>query len=58
MGNGDIVLGCIEGVEAGILDAPFCPNVNVKDKVLGVRDVIVACSYAAGGITSISNPCH
>jgi len=34
MGNGDIVLGCIKGVETGILDSPFCPNVNVQDKVL------------------------
>ena len=49
MGNGDIVLGCIKGVEAGILDSPFCPNVNVQDKVLGVRDVKGACRYVEFG---------
>lgn len=49
IGNGDIVLGCIKGVDAGILDSPFCPNVNVKDKVLGVRDVKGACRYAEFG---------
>ena len=49
MGNGDIVLGCIKGVEAGILDSPFCPNVNVKDKVLGVRDIKGACRYVEFG---------
>jgi methylaspartate mutase epsilon subunit len=36
-------------VEAGILDSPFCPNVNVQDKVLGVRDVKGACRYAEFG---------
>ena len=49
MGEGDILVGSIKGVEAGILDSPFCPNVNVQDKVLGVKDRRGACRYAEFG---------
>lgn len=49
MGEGDVLVGSIKAVEAGILDSPFCPNVNVKDKVLGVKDLKGACRYAEFG---------
>jgi methylaspartate mutase epsilon subunit len=38
IGNGDIILGCLEAVDLGILDSCFSPNRQVKDKVLGVKD--------------------
>jgi methylaspartate mutase epsilon subunit len=38
IGAGDIIVGCLEGVELGILDSCFSPNRQVKDKVLGVKD--------------------
>jgi methylaspartate mutase epsilon subunit len=49
IGGGDIVEGTIRGVEAGIIDSPFCPNVNVQDKVLGVKDRGGACRYVEFG---------
>lgn len=49
MGDGDIVIGSIRGVEAGIIDSPFCPNINVQDKVLGVKDSRGACRYVEFG---------
>ena len=36
-------------VEAGVIDSPFCPNVHVKDKVLGVKDLEGACRYLEFG---------
>ncbi len=45
LGDGDIVVGSIRGVEAGVIDSPFSPNVNVKDDVLGIRDSRGACRY-------------
>jgi methylaspartate mutase epsilon subunit len=49
MGDGDVLIGSIKAVEAGVLDSPFCPNVNVRDKVLGVKDCRGACRYAEFG---------
>jgi methylaspartate mutase epsilon subunit len=49
LGDGDIVIGSIRGVEAGVVDSPFCPNINVKDNVLGVRDARGACRYLEFG---------
>jgi methylaspartate mutase epsilon subunit len=49
LGDGDIVEGAIKAVEAGVLDSPWSPNVNVKDKVLGVRDARGACRYLEFG---------
>jgi methylaspartate mutase epsilon subunit len=48
-GDGDIVEGTIKAVESGILDSPWSPNINVKDKVLGVRDARGACRYLEFG---------
>lgn len=49
LGEGDIVRGSIEGVEAGVIDSPFSPNRTVKDRVLGVRDDRGGCRYADYG---------
>jgi methylaspartate mutase epsilon subunit len=49
LGDGDIVDGTIKAVESGVLDSPWSPNINVKDKVLGVRDARGACRYLEFG---------
>jgi methylaspartate mutase epsilon subunit len=49
IGDGDIVVGAIKGVEAGIIDSPFCPNRNARDEVLGVKDSQGACRYVEFG---------
>ena len=49
LGNGDVVVGSIKAVEAGVLDSPFCPNIHVKDNVLGIRDITGACRYLEFG---------
>jgi methylaspartate mutase epsilon subunit len=49
MGDGDVLIGSIKAVDAGVLDSPFCPNVHVQDKVLGVKDSRGACRYAEFG---------
>jgi methylaspartate mutase epsilon subunit len=38
MGDGDIAIGCLRGVDAGVIDSCFSPNKQVKDKVIGVKD--------------------
>ena len=38
MGDGDILIGCLRGVDAGVIDSSFSPNKQVKDKVIGVKD--------------------
>ena len=45
MGDGDVVVGSIKAVEAGVLDSPFAANINVKDNVMGVRDIKGACRF-------------
>jgi methylaspartate mutase epsilon subunit len=49
MGDGDVLIGSIKAVDAGVLDSPFCPNVHVRDRVLGVKDSGGACRYAEFG---------
>jgi methylaspartate mutase epsilon subunit len=49
IGNGDIVVGCIKGVETGILDSSFSPNKQVKDQVIGVKDCTGAIRYKEFG---------
>jgi methylaspartate mutase epsilon subunit len=49
LGDGDIIVGSIKAVEAGVIDSPFCPNIHVKDKVLGIRDSQGACRYLEFG---------
>jgi methylaspartate mutase epsilon subunit len=45
LGDGDVVVGSIKSVEAGVIDSPFCPNIHVKDRVLGIKDSQGACRY-------------
>jgi methylaspartate mutase epsilon subunit len=45
IGDGDILVGAIKGIESGILDSPWSSNLHVKDEVLGVRDIRGACRY-------------
>ncbi len=49
LGEGDVVIGAIKAVDAGIIDSPFCPNIHVKDKVLGIKDSTGACRYLEFG---------
>ncbi len=49
IGEGDIVVGSVRGVEAGTLDSSFSPNRNVRDLVLGVKDARGAIRYAEFG---------
>jgi methylaspartate mutase epsilon subunit len=49
MGDGDVVVGGVRAVEAGVLDSPFPANINVKDQVLGVRDLKGACRFLEFG---------
>jgi methylaspartate mutase S subunit len=45
MGDGDIVVGAVKAVEAGVLDSPFSINIYTKDLVMGARDLQGACRY-------------
>ena len=45
MGDGDVVVGIEKAIEAGVLDSPFCLNVNAKDQVLGCKDLQGASRY-------------
>lgn len=45
MGDGDVCVGVVKAVEAGVLDSPFSVNVNVRDLCLGARDLYGACRY-------------
>jgi len=39
MGDGDVALGSVRAIEAGVLDIPWSPNRHVKSRVLPARDV-------------------
>jgi methylaspartate mutase epsilon subunit len=45
LGNGDIVVGFIRAVDAGVVDSPLSANINVKSRVLGIRDAKGAVRY-------------
>jgi methylaspartate mutase epsilon subunit len=45
IGDGDVVVGCLKGVEEGIIDSCFSPNRQVKDKVIGIKDGKGAIRY-------------
>jgi len=49
MGDGDIAVGVVKAVEAGVLDSPFSVNIHVRDQVLGARDLQGACRYIEYG---------
>jgi methylaspartate mutase epsilon subunit len=39
VGDGDIIVGCLKCVEEGFLDSSFSPNRQVRDLVMGIKDV-------------------
>ncbi len=45
MGDGDVAVGAVKAVEAGVLDSPFSINIYPKDLVMGARDLEGACRY-------------
>ena len=49
VGDGDLMVGCLKSVEAGIMDSCFSPNKQVQDKVLGVKDSKGAIRYLEFG---------
>ncbi len=49
MGDGDPGKGAIRGLEAGILDIPWSPNVFVANKVMPARDYSGAIRYYDAG---------
>ncbi len=49
MGDGDVLVGAIKALEAGVLDSPWSSNIHARDKVLGVRDARGACRYLEFG---------
>ena len=38
VGDGDVIVGCLKCVDAGLLDSSFSPNKQVKDQVIGIKD--------------------
>ena len=38
LGDGDVAVGTVRAVEAGVLDSPFSINIHTADKVLGIKD--------------------
>jgi methylaspartate mutase S subunit len=49
VGEGDVTVGVVKAIEAGILDSPFSINIYPKDLVLGARDLQGACRYIKYG---------
>jgi methylaspartate mutase epsilon subunit len=49
MGDGDIAIGCLRGADAGVIDSSFSPNKQVKDKVIGVKDIRGAIRWVEFG---------
>ncbi|MBP1623517.1 MAG: glutamate mutase epsilon subunit, partial [Acidobacteria bacterium] len=49
VGDGDLMVGCLKSVEAGIMDSCFSPNKQVQDRVLGVKDSRGAIRYLEFG---------
>ena len=45
LGEGDVAVGYERGVQTGAIDCPLASNVNLKSKVLGIRDNQGACRY-------------
>ena len=49
MGDGDITVGVVKALEAGVLDSPFSINIHVRDLCMGARDLQGACRYIEYG---------
>ena len=45
MGDGDVAVGSVKAVEAGVLDSPFSINIYPRDLCMGARDLQGACRY-------------
>lgn len=45
LGDGDVAVGYDKGVQTGAIDSPLASNINLKSKVLGIRDNEGACRY-------------
>lgn len=55
MGDGDVVVGSIRAVDAGVLDIPFSTSRFAARKVMGVRDAEGAGRYLDTGNLPFSN---
>ena len=49
LGDGDVAIGAIRGVESGVLDQPFATTQYVAGRVMGVRDNEGAVRYLDHG---------
>ena len=49
LGDGDVVIGVMEAVKQGVIDASFSPWVHLARKVLPVRDIDGAIRYLDHG---------
>ena len=49
MGDGDVTVGVVKAVEAGVLDSPFSINIYPRDLCMGARDLEGACRYIEYG---------
>ena len=49
LGDGDVVVGTIRAIEAGVLDQPFVTTQKTFSKVMGVRDAHGAVRYLDRG---------
>lgn len=49
LGDGDIIVGSLKGVEMGVIDSSFSPNRQVKDRAIGVKDCRGAVRYKEFG---------
>lgn len=45
MGGGDVAVGAVKAIEAGVLDSPFSINIYTRDLCMGARDLEGACRY-------------
>jgi methylaspartate mutase epsilon subunit len=55
IGDGDVIVGSIKGVDSGVIDSAFSPNRNVKNQVLGIKDSRGAVRYVEFGNLPIPN---
>ncbi|MDR3209278.1 MAG: methylaspartate mutase subunit S [Oscillospiraceae bacterium] len=49
MGDGDVAVGVVKALAAGVLDSPFSINIHVRDLCMGARDLQGACRYIEYG---------
>jgi methylaspartate mutase epsilon subunit len=48
-GDGDVAVGALKAIEAGVLDQPFAANQSVARKAIGVRDAEGSVRYLSHG---------